>query len=105
MENIKKDADVIIVDYRINTDPNMQIKQSYKIGKRKYQKEIAQIMIDYNFENPVDPAWDRSVNSLVDEWLFHNFAYSIGYKRERTADTDFNNNDEGKTFWDFARRR
>ena len=104
VERNRSDTDVIIVDYRTNDDPNMQIKQSYKIGKKKYQKEIAQIMIDYNSENPVDPAWDRSVNSLVDEWRFHNFAYLIGYKRERTADTDFNNNDEGKGFWDFVGR-
>lgn len=61
-------------------------------------------MIDYNSENPVAPAWSRTVNSLVDEWRFHNFVYSIGYKRKRTADTDFNNNDEGKGFWDFVRR-
>ena len=100
----KRDTDVIIVDYRTNADPNMQIKQSYKIGNKKHQKEIAQIMIDYNSKNPVDPAWNRSVDSLVDEWRFHNFAYSMGYKRERTADTDFNNNDEGKGFWDFVWR-
>ena len=104
IESNISDTDVIIVDYRTNDDPNMQIKQSYKIGKKKHQKEIAQIMIDYNSENPVDPAWNRSVNSLVDEWRFHNFAYSIGYKKERTADTDFNNNDEGKGFWDFVWR-
>ena len=104
LQNNISDTDVIIVDYRTNSDPNMQIKQSFKISNKKYKKEIAQIMIDFNSENPVDPAWNRSINSIVDEWRFHNFAYSIGYKIERTADTDFNNNDEGKNFFDFLWR-
>ena len=61
-------------------------------------------MIDFKSENPVDPAWNRSIKSIVAEWRFHNLAYSIGYKIERTADTDFNNNDEGKNFFDFLWR-
>lgn len=95
--------DVIIIDYRNSNDPNMKVMQSYKI-KKKYQKEIAQIMYNYNVENPVSPEWNRTVDSMVKEWGFHNFAYNLGYKQDRTADTDFNNNDEGKNFWDFLFR-
>ena len=103
MEDREKNV-VVIVDKRTSSDPNMQIQDSYKISKTRQQKEIAQLMIDYNTSNPVNPAWSRTLNSLVSEWMFHNFAYSLGYKRERTADCDFNNDDEGKGFWDFVWR-
>ena len=102
VEKIKDDKDVVIVDYRNDPDPNMQVKESFKIKKKKYRTEIAQIMLDYNAENPVDPAWNRTVDSIVKEWKFHNVAHFWGYQRERTADTDFNNADEGKGLWDFA---
>ena len=55
-------------------------------------------------ENPVSPAWNRTENSLVLEWKCHNLAYFCGVKRERTADTDFDNADEGMTIWDFVGR-
>lgn len=65
VEKIKDDKDVVIVDYRNDPDPNMQVKESFKIKKKKYRTEIAQIMLDYNAENPVDPAWNRTVDSIV----------------------------------------
>jgi hypothetical protein len=95
---------VVIIDDRISSDPNMQILDSYRITKTKQQKEIAQLMLDYNASNPVKPAWSRTLNSLVEEWKLHNWAYSWWIKRERTADCDFNNADEGMGFWDFIWR-
>ena len=59
-------------------------------------------MRDYNTANPVTPAWNRTLDSLVDEWRFHNLAYFCGIKRIRTADCNFDNADEGKGFWDFV---
>ena len=103
MEGKEKNA-VVIVDKRASSDPNMQIQHSYQISRTKHQKEIAQLMCDYNTSNPVSPEWSRSVNSLVEEWKIHNIAYGLGYKRERTGDCDFNNADEGKGIWDFVGR-
>ena len=100
----KEDNVVVIVDKRLSSDPNMQIQDSYQITKTKQQKEIAQLMLDYNTSNPVNPAWSRTLDSLVEEWKLHNFAYSLGYKQERTGDCDFNNADEGMGFWDFVGR-
>ena len=100
----KEDNVVVVLDNRTASDPNMQIQDSYRITKTKQQKEIAQIMLDYNTSNPVEPAWSRTLDSLVEEWKLHNFAYSWGIKRERTADCDFNNADEGMGFWDFVGR-
>ena len=99
-----EDNVVVIVDKRTLTDPNMQIIDSYQITNTRQQKEIAQLMLDYNEANPVEPAWSRTLDSLVEEWKLHNFAYSWGIKRYRTADCDFNNADEGKGFWDFVGR-
>lgn len=103
MEEREKNV-VVIVDKRTSSDPNMQIQDSYRITKTKLQKEIAQLMLDYNTSNPVNPTWSRTLDSLVKEWKLHNFAYNLGYKRERTGDCDFNNADEGMGFWDFAGR-
>ena len=100
----KEDNVVVVLDNRTTSDPNMQIQDSYRITKTKQQKEIAQIMLDYNTSNPVEPAWSRTLDSLVEEWELHNFAYSWGIKRNRTADCDFNNADEGMGFWDFVGR-
>ena len=33
---------------------------------------------------------------MLVEWDLHNFAYALKPKRERTADTDFNDKDEGR---------
>ena len=95
---------VVIVDKRTASDPNMKILDSYRITDRIQQAEIAQLMLDYNASNPVEPAWSRTKNSLLEEWHLHNFAYGWWIKRHRTADCDFNNSDEGMGFWDFLRR-
>ena len=104
MEN-KEDNVVVIVDKRVgsssNYDPNMQIIDSHKIGSKTQQREISQMMLDYNEANPVTPAWSRTIDSLVTEWQIHNTVYNLGLFRENTADCDFNSGDEGKGYWDF----
>ena len=109
MTDIEPNA-VVVVDKRVNTknkkhDQNMQIRNSYKITNSKHQKEIAQLMIDYNTANPVSPAWFRTLDSLVEEWEIHNTIYKLGLFRDNTADCDFNNADEGKGYWDFFKER
>ena len=100
----KEDNVVVILDKRTDSDPNMQIQDSYMVSYTSHQREIAQLMIDYNAAHPVDPAWSRTLDSIVNEWIFHNLAYAMMYKRERTGDCDFNNADEGKDFWDYIGR-
>ncbi len=104
VQSIVNKKDVIIVDKRSSEDPNMQVQKSYRITSKTQKEEIAQIMLDYNIANPVDPEWIRTKSSIVTEWTLHNLAYYVGYKRERTADTDLNNADEGMGLWDFVRR-
>ncbi|MDD6879084.1 MAG: hypothetical protein PUD59_02505, partial [bacterium] len=97
----KEDNVVVVLDNRTASDPNMQIQDSYQITKTKQQKEIAQLMLDYNTNNPVEPAWNRTLDSLVKEWKIHNNVYNTGFFQSNTADCDFNNGDEGKGYWDF----
>ena len=103
MENREKNV-VVILDKRTSFDPNMQVLDSYRIIKTSQQREIAQLMLSYNTSNPVNPAWSRTLGSLVEEWQLHNFAYFWGIKRSQTADCDFNNADEDMGFWDFVGR-
>ena len=97
--------DVLILDYRRDAEPNMKLMRSYRVISWRHRREIAGIMVAYNAQYPVQPSWRRTVPSLRREWLLHNLAYYAGYKRRRTADTDFDNKDEGKTLVDFLRRR
>ncbi len=104
LESNINNSDVVIIDNRTASDPNMQMRHSYKITNNKHQKEIAQIMLNYNDDNLVNPAWSRTLKSIVQEWDYHNYAYSFNVKRDRTAHTDFNNADEGKNIFDYIWR-
>ena len=73
--------------------------------KTNQQKEIAQLMLNYNTANPVSPAWNRTLDSLVLEWEIHNNVYGTGFFQINTKDCDFNNGDEGKGYWDFFQER
>ena len=97
----KEDNVVVVLDNRTAKDPDMQIQDSYRITKTKQQKEIAQLMLNYNTANPVSPAWNRTLDSLVKEWKIHNNVYKTGLFQSNTADCNFNNGDEGKGYWDF----
>lgn len=72
------------LDYTL-TDNNLHIEDSYKIGKRAMGVILTHIK---NTAETPSKVWNRSMFSLRMEWAVHNFLYSIGYKRERTADVD-----------------
>ena len=40
--------------------------------------------------------WERSIESMRNEWEVHNWAYRFDYKKNRTTDVDFNIGDEEK---------
>lgn len=100
-ERIKKGPDVVVVDYRDSADPNMQVRQSYKIKTKASMEAVIQILLDYDKQAKAGSAWSRTAHSLMEEWLLHNIAYLLGVKPQRTGDVDFNNGDEGKGLWDF----
>ncbi len=100
---------VVIVDKRTSSNPTMQVQNSYKITKTKHQKEILNLMIEYNDSNPVDPTWDRTIDSMLIEWDAHNDGYKgrffIGLLKENAAErlrhVDFDNASESLKYWDY----
>ena len=88
-------SDVYIIDERDNQrDPDMCVCNSYKIRSKEQIEEIIDILLEYEKENP--SPWDRSKESLINEWLIHKFGYEMGYKISRTMNVDLDNNDEEK---------
>lgn len=55
-ESVRQEQDVIILDDRASADPNMQIRQSYKITRWADRAAILRILLEYNAEHPGPPA-------------------------------------------------
>ena len=84
--------DVIVVDQTEFEDPNMKIVSSYKITDKKDMIEILNIIKDYCKEK--NSNWNRSINSMHNEWIVHNICSKMAIKRSSTDDVDLNNSDE-----------
>lgn len=68
------------------TPNNIRIPDSYEVSKHGFDA-----ILDYlKLRHPDCEVWKRSRWSLKAELACHNFLYRIGYKRERTKDTDIN---------------
>ena len=99
---LKKENDVVAVDKRIgNSDPTIQIVDSYLIESNKHKKEIIKVLLNYDEENPSEIAWNRTEKGLLKEWKIHNNLYNINVATESTQHADFNTNDEGMGYWDY----
>ena len=73
-------------------DFNMSIHDSYKIIYSDDQNAILTILIHYDKEYPSE--WNRTLESMKNEWDIHNICYYLGYETERTGTVDLNNFDE-----------
>ena len=73
--------------YRI-TEDCLTVYDSYKVRKWNMRPVLRKIKQDTIKPTNV---FARSMFSLKMEWICHNFLYNIGYERERTKDTDFDN--------------
>ena len=67
---------------------SVQVTDSYKVTRLKRMKEI--ISEIHSDSRCCDEVKSRNTFSLVNEWCAHNLLYMCKYKRERTADVDFN---------------
>ena len=86
--------EVIIEDLQITITPNnINIKDSYTIKDpfemRVILKEIKEFLKENNITMDT-PFNHRSLWSMIREWVSHNNAYIIGYKRERVGSVDLN---------------
>jgi hypothetical protein len=89
-------GEIAIYDDRFTENPSFRIYDSFRIRKNGVKRQILRAMIAYNAANPSVPAWRRTENSLVLEWLEHNFAYRVGFLRSRAQSVDLDNHAEGK---------
>ena len=86
--------DLLVVDERESSDPNMKIVDSHKIISNIDMIEVLNILKKYEEENPTN--WDRSIVSMRNEWIYHNMSYYLSYETGSSKDVDLNNGDEYK---------
>ncbi len=86
-----------------NGNANIQIRDSYKVYSVIEREEVAIFLIKYNEENPSDPAWERSLDSILVEWDAHNDTYELK-PNSRSQHVDLDNNDEGVSYLAFWKR-
>ena len=89
-----KEGDVLILDQRNAKAPNIKIYNSYLINDILTINEILNIIYEYEKINPSN--WDRSIESMRNEWVIHNLLYYSNKEINRTKDVDLNNIDEEK---------
>ncbi len=89
-------GETVVYDDRYSENPSFRIYDSYRIPKNRDKREILRAMMDYNAAYPTDPAWQRTEDNLVLEWMEHNLAYRVGFLRSRAASVDLDNHAEGK---------
>lgn len=83
---------IFIVDYRNMKDPTMTIMSSYDITSTEKMKAILALLEHYEKERP--SKWERTEESMLTEWRFHNFLHTFNYHLSQTESVDFNNDDE-----------
>ncbi len=86
------DNDVLVLDLRKASDPNLKIINSYQYLNPEVREEIIEGLLLY--EEMYPSKWNRTKNSLIREWAAHNYMYFFGYEHSHTTDVDLNNVDE-----------
>ena len=84
-------TDVIIIDERYERN-NMKILASYRITDPNIQKDILNVIDEYEKEYP--SWWERSVDSMQLEWIMHNLSYAMRWQTKRAKDADFETREE-----------
>ena len=84
--------DLLVVDERDSTDPNMKIKDSYKIMTNSEMLEVLRLLEEYEEKNPSN--WNRTIQSMRNEWIYHNMSFYLSYETASSKDVDLNNADE-----------
>ena len=86
------EGDVLVEDLRDTDDPNVLIRESYKITDKDKRNQILEVLCEYEKNNPSE--WNRSIESMRLEWFIHNFSHDMDYKKDHSDDVDLNNEDE-----------
>lgn len=92
-DELNKD-DILVVDERWTDDANMLIYDSYLIHNKDTRNEVLCCLLEY--EKMYPSSWNRTIESMRNEWIIHNISYYLHYRRFNAANVDLNNEDEGK---------
>lgn len=92
LEGLDKDNDVLVVDLRDSSDPDMKIINSYVVDNKDEMRDVIALLCLY--EEMYPSSWDRTEDAMYIEWKVHNLLHSINYETDRTMDVDLNNADE-----------
>lgn len=83
---------IYIIDGRGNSNPNIEIYNSSFIISHKQRLTILKILLEYERKYPTE--WNRTLNSMENEWFIHNLCYYLNLETHRTSEVDLDNNDE-----------
>ena len=84
--------DVYIVDLRDGSNPALTIVNSYELRNKDEMKDILTVMQEYERRYPSN--WDRTRDSMMNEWSIHNILYDLSFERSHTKEVDLDNGDE-----------
>lgn len=85
---------VYVIDSRDDTNPNMYICDSSKIMNKDEMNDILELLLEYEKLYPSD--WNRSIESMRNEWDVHNILYNLDLLEGHTEAVDLDNEDEDK---------
>lgn len=92
MFNIHITEDIIATFYF--NDLTITLENSYKAKNKKEIIKFIDLVINSPYFDMIkDLGFTRTKKSLIREWAAHNFLYEHNYKRERTKDTDLDQNE------------
>lgn len=94
MQDIASENDILIADERNTQDPNMIIYDSYQITDKDLRNDILCCLLEYERMYPSE--WNRTIESMRNEWIIHNISYYFHYQRKSAENVDLNNEDETK---------
>lgn len=86
--------DILVEDDRDSNNPSMKIRNSYLVTDSTTRKEILEVLLKYEENDPSD--WNRTIEAMDLEWEAHNVLYYLNYKKDHTTDVDLDNEDEEK---------
>ncbi len=90
----KESNNIYIIDFRDRENSNFEIVESYKIRDKSEMEDIINMLVSYNQKEPSN--WNRSFDSMINEWQVHNICYYLGYDIDSTEHVDLDNDDENK---------
>lgn len=89
VKTIVKPNDIIVIDRRDADNPDMVVYNSSLIWDKDIIDDVLNILLTYEEMYPSN--WNRSIESLRNEWICHNIAYKLGYDRDDTLSADLDN--------------